>query len=1181
MGSKRIRSEIKKYIDYASEIFSCWIENILKKTGDNRREDLFFDYLSAEDQNQLMGCSCIRSLDFSSLLKVADRNWYILCNYEDLKNGVRETLRSMYKVRNNWAHSETVFPDKDAVIEDIDAIINFITTFSGDQKITEEIKKFKDDVRELSFVMEAGESPALMNLNIDESEIKEKSIVYIVGTPSVKGMVFSIEEMGDMKVYQVFIDGQFKTFYSGQIALDVEEKQDKWIDVDTLHSYLSAYYINNPASGNLYSLNSARIDFVPYQFRPALKLIKSDEPRILIADSVGVGKTIEAGLIIKELEARKELENIVIICPKPLVAERKWENEMKRFDEEFVALDGPLLRQIVSDTNRDGMWPARYNKVIIPYSIMDGRLYDGEEVGRGKHIGLDELDPAPHFDLVIVDEAHHIRNGNMNKEKAFAYKCTKYFCDHADAVVMLTATPLQTSDEDLFTLLNVLRPDTVVDVKTFKTMAKPNVHISDCVRIVRAAGKNWQTNALRELEKIMFTQWGETVIARNPLYSDVVSRLKRTELSREERVQLITDIESLHSFNSIINRTRRRDIQDFCVRRTFTLETEFTPQQRELHDELLRFEQVALSELHDPRSVSFMMSTIRRQAASCIYGLAPFIRDLINRRYMQLDLNLEELSDLDMSILKDISSHILELADNLPEKDPKIDSVLDIVRQKNELENNKIILFSTFKHTLSYIKKKLESEGLRVAQIDGSVKDSVRYELRSRFEKDKDERDALDILLFTEVGSEGLDYQFCDTMINYDLPWNPMRIEQRIGRIDRRGQKNEFVNIYNVITSGTVDADIYNRCLKRIGIFESSIGECEEILGEIGAAIEKIAMNTMLTDEERKLKLEQMADNEIRKIQEVNRLENEEKDLFGFDLSEYTISKEVQAAEMPWITPANLQLLVESYLKARIGEGTYILGSSEKKTLRIKASARELLREDFKELSGIRSELKRTWNEYLKGSEQLLSITFDPETASKERELVFITAVHPLVKQAARYFSANEVSYINMNYTSDHLPEGEFPFAVYAWNYTGINPRFAIVPVCAEKSVSDELTYILMGGSDISGKAVDENEWKSVEKEHIAYWFEERKKHIESAENIVRYKLESIGNSYRLQRRKLEQRLNSTTDAKLRRMYQSSLDTADEKYERKCREINSAIGQADIHVSLVVKGIVDIERSSL
>ena len=192
--------------------------------------------------------------------------------------------------------------------------------------------------------------------------------------------------------------------------------------------------------------------------------------------------------------------------------------------------------------------------------------------------------------------------------------------------------------------------------------------------------------------------------------------------------------------------------------------------------------------------------------------------------------------------------------------------------EKQNHENNKIILFSTFRYTLYYLKKKLLDAGLRVEQVDGSVKDAMRQEYRARFELPKDDKDAIDILLFTEVGSEGLDYQFCDMMINYDLPWNPMRIEQRIGRIDRRGQQSEAVGIYNMITNGTVDADIYYRCLMRIGKLESSIGECDEILGDIATQLDHIGMDTSLTDEERKIKLEQMADNEVRRLQELNKL---------------------------------------------------------------------------------------------------------------------------------------------------------------------------------------------------------------------------------------------------------------------------------------------------------------------
>lgn len=241
--------------------------------------------------------------------------------------------------------------------------------------------------------------------------------------------------------------------------------------------------------------------------------------------------------------------------------------------------------------------------------------------------------------------------------------------------------------------------------------------------------------------------------------------------------------------------------------------------------------------LHNPRSVAFMMSTIRRQAASCIFGLAPHIRDMIERRIYQLNDDPDvEYSNfrMDSASEKELSSYasnILHLADHLPPEDPKLEATLKIIQQKQEMSNNKIMLFSTFRYTLAYLKKKLIQLGYRVEQVDGGVKDEQRYAFKARFELPKEEEDAIDILLFTEVGSEGLDYQFCDMMINYDLPWNPMRIEQRIGRIDRRGQKSEVVNIYNVITENTVDAEIYHRCLMRIGVFENSIGDVKRSWG--------------------------------------------------------------------------------------------------------------------------------------------------------------------------------------------------------------------------------------------------------------------------------------------------------------------------------------------------------------
>ena len=1192
MDERLVVSKINGYLHTATKELCGWLNKMLPRVTDEWWRECVLGNLSyaqrdiAENGNYTE----LEQFDLAALLRITDKSWYSMRSFAYLPTKDRETVRAMMKVRNNWAHCAGSIPDKDVVIRDLEVILNFFESVIITNVYTDDIIDFKREIEATDF-SDVFDAPAYRPVVVEQpasstsGEIKERDRVYLSGDPNTKGMVFSVDEVDGVKKYEVFVDGEIKTFYESQIVRIDSTPKYQWIDINTFKTNLTAYEINNPSAGNLYSLNAARIDFVPYQFRPALKMIKADEPRILIADSVGVGKTIEAGLIIKELEARNEMENILIICPKPLVAERKWEMEMRRFDEDFLPVDGPTLRQIVSDCHRDEEWSSRYSKAIIPYSILDSRIYEGEDDRKGKHYGLLDLDPAPHFDLVIIDEAHHIRNGSMDKDKAFAYKCVRYFCEHADAVVMLTATPLQTRDDDLFTLLNLLRPDVVMDKETFTMMSRPNEYIYQCSHAIRGAAEGWQEVAISALNGISATQWGEKVVCKNPLYTDIISRLGAEMITREERVKLISDVESLHSLNTMLNRTRRRDIQDFCIRRSYTVETNFTEVQTELHNKLLQFEYEALSKLHNVRCIPFMMSTIRRQAASCIFGLAPQIKDIINRRFAQIaddsDINEEEFSfDAKVSsLLQSMAEQVIYLAEHLPEEDPKLDSVIRIIDEKQKQSNNKIILFSTFRHTLSYLLKKFRAKGYRVAQIDGSVKDEDRRALRERFELDKSEPEALDLLLFTEVGSEGLDYQFCDTMINYDLPWNPMRIEQRIGRIDRRGQKSEAVNIYNIITADTVDADIYSRCLMRIGIFERSIGECEEVLGSIGAQIEKLAIETSLTDEERRMKLEQMADNEVRRMQELAKLEDEERALFGFDLSNYTAAKEIKDAESPWLSPINIQCLIERYLNARLGVGQYIIGSSDLKSIRLSKESRLLLLEDFRALTNVRSGFKRKWELYLKGADPMHKITFVSEVASKERKAFFITPMHPLVKQAAKYFSQDKPRYLHLELHTDEYPAGTYPFSIFAWTYVGVQPMFKVVPICSDSAVENDLIEILQTASTITTPLdVNNSLWEPLEGRHIALWQKEKQKHIESVQSIADFRIESISSNYRSRKRSSEQKILDAFDDKIRRMYRSELQTATDNYETKVSEINARIARADIHTALVANGIIEIKR---
>ena len=424
----------------------------------------------------------------------------------------------------------------------------------------------------------------------------------------------------------------------------------------------------------------------------------------------------------------------------------------------------------------------------------------------------------------------------------------------------MTATPIQLGSSDLFVLLNTLRPDLIIDQESFKHMAEPNPFINQAVSAARAQEPEWPAQTLESLGQAANTSWGQSILRHNPNFIRILSRLHDGLVTDAERVKMISDIEAMHTFASIINRTRRRDIGNFTLRKPETVNIPFTPAQQHLHDELLRIQAEIFSRIHGDANVKFMMTTIRRQAASCLYGLAPFLEDILNRHIDELSWeeadNTEVVpQDTTINSLQSQIQTLIESARSLELQDTKLEALRTIIRDKQSLPNNKVMLFSSFRHTLSYLYKNLGEEKFRVGMIHGGTSDEDRVMLRSRFERPKEDPDCLDLLLFSEVGCEGLDYQFCDCMVNYDLPWNPMRIEQRIGRIDRNGQKSESVAIVNMITPGTVDADIYERCLLRIGVFNNALGGGEEILGEITTEIKNIAENYELNEDERKLNL--------------------------------------------------------------------------------------------------------------------------------------------------------------------------------------------------------------------------------------------------------------------------------------------------------------------------------------
>ncbi len=1004
-------------------------------------------------------------------------------------------------------------------------------------------------------------------------------IVVLKSNPSIRGAVVEVLPGQPESRVKVFMDGSVQTYYAPQLKAEDQANDDlQSLSRNRFHAHLTALQIRHPNLSTLYSLNAARVDFIPYQFRPVLRFIRSDRPRLLIADGVGVGKTIEAGLILRELQARREIASVLITCPRPLVTERKWQSEMKRFDERFMHLDGKVLRYCVSEMDLEGVWPEQYQKAILPYSLFDEVLLHGS--GRGgrqkNRTGLLDLDPPPRFDLVIVDEAHHIRNQNT-----YSHQAVRFFCDHAEAAVFLTATPIQLGSHDLFVLLNALRPDLIRDRESFAHMAEPNPFINRAVDIARAQESDWTARAADALDAAASTAWGRVLIRHDPEFNRIRRQLAGDSVATDERVRLITDIEALHTFSGMINRTRRRDIGAFTIRKPETVTVAFTPSQQRLHDELIQVQAEIFRRLHGDVNVEFMMTTIRRQAASCLYGLAPFLEDILNRHIDELEWEEADNTGPQLSgdavdpIHRQIRA-ILAQARSLDPRDPKLDALCKVIRDKQSLPNNKVMLFSSFRHTLRYLYKHLAEDGVRVGMIHGGTPDEERVALRIRFEKPREDSDGLDVLLFSEIGCEGLDYQFCDCMVNYDLPWNPMRVEQRIGRIDRKGQQSESVSIVNLIAPGTVDADIYERCLVRIGVFERALGGSEEILGEITVGIKNIAENYALNKEDRRAKLQQLADNKIRLIQEQENLEQQHKELFGIRLPEDQMQKEIEDASSFWLSPASLRRLVALYLQDRCGmDQEFILGEKPLKTLRLSQDARNRLLRDFRQLR--RQRAYREWENYLKGGNPHLSVTFESDCASQHSDAAFIMPLHPLVKQAAKSFDRAERVIVSLKAQADEVPAGRCEFAIYQWRFCGIKEDLVLKPIASSDAVTPHLSRLFEKAVDADGRE-DSNAamWDELDDHHYKLWSEARAKHRRETQELAAYRRESLSTSHRARIALLEEQLEQADNEKIRRMRLSQIDRAQADYARRIQELDSAMEKADILAEPVAYGILNI-----
>lgn len=1009
--------------------------------------------------------------------------------------------------------------------------------------------------------------------------LKVGDAVALRSDPARIGVVTGIAPSNRETRLSVFIDNRIETLYLSQVVPADLAPGAVRATLEEFTARLTALQLAEPSIANLYSLQAGRIDFIPYQFRPVLKFIRADRPRLLVADEVGVGKTIEAGLLLRELQARRPLRSVLIVCSKALVVEEKWHREMRRFDEEFVSLASDDLRYCLDQTDLEGEWPDRFSRAILPFSLVNDNLMQGfPRRGGSRGPGLATLETPPRFDLLIVDEAHNARNTETSLHQGL-----RLLADNAEAVVLITATPVQLGTGDLYSLLNLLRPDLVIDQASFERMAEPNEAINAAVAAIRAAAAGWQSASIALLRRAAATDWGRAMLGPSPEFRSLLAAIEAAETD-DDRVRLIRPTENLHSFSSLISRTRRRDIGNFTSRKAWTIEVPFAEEQRVVHDDLLALQRAIFTRTHGVGPLGFLMTTIRRQAASSVHGLVPFLDDILARRLSDLDLveigaDSSAPVDTELLAIRDEIELIRARARALPPHDPKCERLVEIVRQKSEMGNKRLLVFSSFRHTLFYLERVLLERGVRVGLIHGGVADDDRRALRKAFALPPDDPNAIDVLMSSEVGSEGLDFQFCDALVNYDIPWNPMRIEQRIGRIDRYGQASQTVAIYNFVTPGTVDFDIFNRCLLRIGVFERAIGGSEAILGEIASRLQAVADDFQLTAEERDARLQQLADNEIRQIIEADALEEREAELFGVRIEHQRLDDEIAEASSRWLEPAAIERLVGLYLERTLEVGRNpISGQGLVKSLRLSAGARRQLVPARGR--GTRLSLAdREWESWLRGDQPIMALTFDRQTANEDRSLTFVTPVHPLTQAAAGAFAGDEEVVVTVRVRDGSFPPGDHAFAIYQWQMRGLKEDAMLVPVVEDPALAAAFMDIFAIAEDApdvappSAAAVE-----GLEGWHHELWTRRRAAHIAEAADIARFRRDSLDASQRARIAVLEEQLSRVSEDRIRRMRIGQLARANTDHKEALADLLAAERRADILPRRVAAGTIRVEH---
>jgi SNF2 family DNA or RNA helicase len=467
------------------------------------------------------------------------------------------------------------------------------------------------------------------------------------------------------------------------------------------------------------------MDLLEHQTRTAKTVLRRFRGRAMLCDEVGLGKTVEAGLVLSELLMRGLVRSVLVLTPPSLITQ--WQGEMRRkFAIELTSYDDPSFR------NAGVLAWGAYDRVIVSIHTAKREPHRTAILAR-------------RWDMVIVDEAHHLRSRTTAAWK-FATELQKQF------ILLLTATPVQNNLEELFNLVTLLEPGLLNTQRDFS----------------------------------------------------------RRFVSKEDKLTP-RNVDQLHALLSeVMVRNRRSTVGlQFTRRYARTDAVALTSGERVLYDSITA---IVRNGLRTDTAVGMnRMTLVMLQMAigSSAAAAASMLDNMLNKPYLSPEqrANLRELSE----------------QARREDSNAKTDRVLQLLRDFPD----KLVVFTQFRKTQEMLRWKLAEAGHDVAVFHGGLSRLEREAAIEHF------RGSARLLLCSESGSEGRNLQFAHGLCNFDLPWNPMKIEQRVGRLSRIGQRSD-VYVFNLVAAGTVEAAVLHLLEAKLNMFELVIGEIDMILGNLG-----------------------------------------------------------------------------------------------------------------------------------------------------------------------------------------------------------------------------------------------------------------------------------------------------------------------------------------------------------